>query len=173
MGFKWPGCMQASHHQDGWSGGQEHRHWTLEQWKPVLWSDKSRFLCFAVWCQENINFASACARCKLGEGGTMDNGAVCQTRHLTSSEGNLMLQHNKTFWTMLCFNFVWTSSIPAWLRPGLKARSIKAGLDDFGVEEFKGIVNPKMSLITHPRVILNPQDLVYLLNTNLNLSDPA
>ncbi len=55
----------------------------------------------------------------------------------------------------------------------LKARSIKAGLDDFGVEEFKGIVNPKMSLITHPRVILNPQDLCLSSEHKLNLSDPA
>jgi hypothetical protein len=33
-----------------------HRHWTLEQWKHVLWSDDSLF---TIWQSDNLGLADA------------------------------------------------------------------------------------------------------------------
>ncbi len=46
--FPWPSsCIQDSHHKYNAKCQMEwckaHQHWTLEQWKPVLWGDESRF----------------------------------------------------------------------------------------------------------------------------------
>ncbi len=49
-------------HQMEWS--KAHKHWTLEQWKPVLWSDQSRSDGW-VWVWRPLPAWLHCADCKV------------------------------------------------------------------------------------------------------------
>ncbi len=49
-------------HQMEWS--KAHKHWTLEQWKPVLWSDQSRSDGW-VWVWRTLPAWLHCADCKV------------------------------------------------------------------------------------------------------------
>lgn len=90
-----------------------HRRWTVEQWKCVLWRDKSRFSVWQsdaqvwVWQMPGEHYLPDCAEptVKFGGGGILVCG--CFSRFglgsILQRRTTLILQHTKTFWTMLCF----------------------------------------------------------------------
>ena len=75
--------------------GKAHRHWTLEQWKHILWSDESRF---NIWQSDGRIWVwrMHSAICKFGGGGIMVWGCFSWVwRHpLVTVKGNL---HTTTY----------------------------------------------------------------------------
>ncbi len=104
-------------------------HWTLQQWKHVLWSDESRFSDRRVWVWRMP------AECYLP-----DCSCKVWWRMGVFFRGYFQWRDAKTFWTMVLPPFWEQFGGRSFLiqhdcAPVHYPRSIKTWLDEFGVEE--------------------------------------
>ena len=119
------------------------RHWTLDQWKRVLWSDELRF---TIWqsdgriCVCPIPGERYLPQCIVPIWWMRKNGLglffMVRARPLSSIEGTL--QHTKKFYTILCFQLcghILGKVLSCFSMTVRKTRSIQKWFAKIGMEE--------------------------------------